>query len=74
MLDRDLKMAAMALATQLPDDEATARKVYALLGELIDIWIFADRPGQAFELPSRPTGNILSSEARPIGNPEVLPR
>lgn len=74
MLDRDLKMAAMALATQLPDDEATARKVYALLGELIDVWIFADRQNQAFELPSRPAGNILSSLANPSGNPEVLPR
>ncbi len=74
MLDRDLRMAAMALATQLPDDEATARKVYALLGELIDVWIFVDRPGQAFELPSRPSGNILSSVASPNGNPEVLPR
>ena len=74
MLDRDLRMAAMALATQLPDDEATARKVYALLGELIDVWIFADRQNQAFELPSRPGGSILSSLASPNGNPEVLPR
>lgn len=74
MLDRDLRMAAMALATQLPDDEATARKIYALLGELIDIWIFVDSQGQAFSLPSRPTGNILSSVANPIDSPEVLPR
>lgn len=74
MLDRDLRMAAMALATQLPDDEATARKIYALLGELIDLWIFVDSPGQAFSLPSRPTGNILSSVANPIDSPEVLPR
>lgn len=74
MLDRDLRMAAMALATQLPDDEATARKIYALLGELIDTWIFVDSSGQAFSLPSRPTGNILSSVANPIDSPEVLPR
>jgi hypothetical protein len=74
MLERDLKMAAMSLATQLPDDEATARKVYALLGELMDIWIFVDGQGQSFELPSKPSGNILSLDASPIGNPEVLPR
>ena len=74
MLERDLRMAAMSLATQLPDDEATARKVYALLGELMDVWIFTESEGQTFSLPSRPIGNILSADANPIGSPEVLPR
>lgn len=74
MLERDLKMQALSLATQLPDDEATARKVHAFLGELIDQWIFNDRLGQSFELPSRPGGNILSSESKCPGNAEALPR
>lgn len=74
MLERDYKMQAMSLATQLPDDEATARKVYGLLGELMDQWIFNDREGQTSLLPSKPGGMILSAETKCIGNAEELPR
>jgi hypothetical protein len=42
MLERDLRKQAISLATQLPDDQETARQVYAYLGELIDKWIYTD--------------------------------
>jgi hypothetical protein len=74
MLERDYKMQALSLATQLPDDEATARKVYALLGELMDQWIFNDRDGQTSLLPNKPSGMILSAETKCMGNAEELPR
>lgn len=74
MLERDYRMQALSLATQLPDDEATARKVYALLGDLINQWIFNDSPNQSSLLPSNPGGIILSAETKCIGNAEEFPR
>jgi len=73
MLDRDLRMQAMTLATQLPDDEMTARRVYAMLGELIDGWIFKDSVIQASALASRPVGASAHLDARCIGKDETLP-
>lgn len=74
MLERDYKMQALSLATQLPDDEATARKVYGLLGVLIDQWIFNDSPNQSSFLPNSPGGIMLNAETKCIGNAEELPR
>lgn len=73
MLDRDLRMQAMTLATQLPDDEMTARRVYAMLGELIDGWIFKDSVIQSVALPSNPMGGGVHSDAKFIGKDERLP-
>lgn len=73
MLDRDLRMQAMTLATQLPDDEMTARKVYAMLGELIDGWIFKDSVIQPSALPGNPIGGCVQVEARCMGKDETLP-
>ena len=74
MLERDLRMQALTLATQLPDDEMTARKVYTLLGELIDGWIFRDDVIQSSDLPNNPAGISNSSLAKCIGKDEVFPR
>jgi hypothetical protein len=74
MLERDYKLQAMSLATQLPEDEATARKVYELLGILIDQWIFNEADAQTSFLPSKPGGIMLSSDTRCIGKPEDLPK
>jgi hypothetical protein len=76
MLGRDLKMQAIALATQLPDDKETARKVHAYLGELIEQWIFTDEPGQ---LSKALPGQSLEAEAsfraetKYIGKAPALP-
>lgn len=55
MLERDLKVIAMQMAAHLPDDEETTRRVYALLGELIDIWLYSR--------PSKPAGILTSGIA-----------
>jgi hypothetical protein len=73
MLDRDLRMQAMTLATQLPDDEMTARRVYAMLGQLIDGWIFKDSVIQPSALPSNPIGSCAQVEARCMGKDETFP-
>lgn len=73
MLDRDLKMVALTLATQLPDDEMTARRVHAMLGELLDIWIFNSEAGKTVYLPSKPSGALMA-DTKCIGNAEELPR
>lgn len=74
MLVRDLKMQAMALATQLPDDEMTARRVHALLGELIDQWIFNEAAGQSSVLLPGAAANRSSSLDSDRVMPSVLPR
>ena len=74
MLERDLRMQALTLATQLPDDEMTARKVYTLLGELIDGWIFREDLIQSSTLPSNSTGISNSGFAKCIGKDEAFPR
>ena len=74
MLERDYKMQALSLATQLPDDEATAKKVYALLGNLLEQWIFNDSLGYSSVLPSNPGGIMLSAETKCIGNAEEFPK
>lgn len=74
MLSRDLRMQAMTLATQLPDDEMTARRVHALLGELIDQWIFNDAAGQSpLVLPSS-CGNLSSASDSDLVIPSVFPK
>lgn len=73
MLERDLRMQALTLALHLPDDEMTARKVYALLGQLIDEWIFRDDIIQSSALPNKPGGISNSVEAKCIGKEERLP-
>lgn len=74
MLERDYKMMALSLATQLPEDEATARKVLAYLSELVDGWIFSDSPNQSFSLPGRVSESFISSDKRLIDKPEETPR
>ena len=74
MLERDYKMMALSLATQLPEDEATARKVLAYLSELVDGWIFSDSPNQSFSLPGKVSESFLSSDNKLIGIAEELPR
>lgn len=66
MLDRDLRMQALTLATQLPDDEISARKVHAMLGELIEQWIYRDSVIQSSALP-KTSGSPASIDARYIG-------
>lgn len=73
MLDRDLRIQALTLATQLPDDEMTARRVHAMLGELIDNWIFKDSVIQSSALPARAMGGADHFEAKYIGKDEALP-
>lgn len=74
MLSRDLKMQAMMLATQLPDDELTARRVYALLGELIDQWIFNEAAGQSSPAPLGSGGNLSSASDSALVIPSVFPK
>lgn len=74
MLERDLRMQALTLALHLPDDEMTARKVYTLLGQLIDEWIFRDDVIQSSALPSKPGGISNSPVAKCIGSDERFPR
>jgi hypothetical protein len=38
----------MQLAVQLPRDEADARKIYLLLGELIDRWVYIEKGGKDY--------------------------
>lgn len=73
MLDRDLRMQALMLATQLPDDEVTARRVHQMLGELIDHWIYKDGIIQSSTLPSSPTGGSLTTDSKCIGKDEQFP-
>jgi len=76
MLQRDLKLQAMSLATQLPDDEETARRVHAYLGYLIDNWLFGEKEGFAGKtLDSHSScGSIsLSADTKYKGNADVLP-
>jgi hypothetical protein len=73
MLDRDLRMQALMLATQLPDDEMTARRVYTMLGELIDHWIYKDGIIHSSTLPSNPAGASLNADSKCIGNDERFP-
>lgn len=42
MLDRDLKNIAMQMATLLPDDKQTAKRVHTLLNELIEGWLYEE--------------------------------
>lgn len=73
MLDRELKMVALSLATQLPDDEMTARRVHAMLGELLDIWIFNEQTGKTVYLPNKPSGELMA-DTKYIGNAEAFPK
>ncbi len=73
MLERDLRMQALALAAHLPDDEETARKVYSLLGELIDGWIFKDGPIQSSFVLNKAAGISSSPDAKCIGKDERFP-
>jgi hypothetical protein len=74
MLVRDLKMQAMALATQLPDNEMTARRVHALLGDLIDQWIFNDKAGQSSALLPGASASLSNTLDKDSVIPSVLPR
>lgn len=72
MLERDYRIMAMQLATQLPDDKDAARRVHAFLGELIENWIFND--GQARlrvvdGVGAEPSSNIT----RLSGKPDLSP-
>lgn len=76
MLDRDLKMQALTLALHLPDDEDTARRVHAYLGELIDNWLFSEGAGKLSKLPSGQAFTLdasLSADAKNIGKAVELP-
>jgi hypothetical protein len=39
MIDRDLKMLAIQIVTQLPEDKAQAKRVLALMNDLLENWI-----------------------------------
>lgn len=63
MADKELKALAMQMASLLPDDQKTSRRIHYYLGEIIEGWLFAD---QAF-LRSGDESNITKfpgSEAK----------
>lgn len=39
MKERDFRMAALSLASQLPREPRDAHRIYELLGELLDTWL-----------------------------------
>jgi len=69
MLDRDLKVIAMQMAAHLPDDETTSRRVYALLGELIDQWLY-NQPSNPFMAGDCSASNVTKF----IGKADISPR
>lgn len=72
MLERDLKVIAMQMAAHLPDDEATTRRVYALLGRLIDEWLYS-QPRRAVE-PELSEDNSASNVHKFLGKADISPR
>lgn len=76
MLDRDLKMQALTMAIHLPDDEETAKRVHAYLGDLIDNWLFSEGPGKLTKLAADQAFDVsasFSAETKYIGSAEELP-
>lgn len=72
MLERDLKVIAMQMAAHLPDDEETTRRVYALLGELIDGWLYS-RPKRPAGISG--SGAVADSNVHRFkGNADISPR
>lgn len=43
MLDRDLKMMAIQIVSQLPEDKSQAKRVLALIDDLLETWLHADK-------------------------------
>lgn len=73
MMERNLRLQALTLATLLPEDRQAAREVYALLGELIDGWIFKESETQSPGLPNSPAGGSLNFDMRCAGKDEQFP-
>lgn len=73
MLEKDLRMHALQLATQLPDDETEARRVYAMLGHIMNNWVFIK--GQAQDLSTLASSSSILSIAKDsaTGNVSALP-
>lgn len=72
MLDRDLKMIAMQMATLLPDDEEMARKTCAFLEELINGYLYA-KEASGYARRSSFSGED-SNIARFVGKEPISPR
>lgn len=74
MIDRDLRHIAMQMASQLPDDLQSARRVHALLGELIEGWLFQDSSSCQPRLRVCSDEDVDSKVTRLVGNADISPR